>query len=72
MAPRKLVSRSPRALSETIFPHEKRKKKINGQISNQFFDTIGHFGQLMPARHPQFSRTRFPIKSSPPKKSVQG
>ena len=32
------------ALSETIFPSRKtQKRKINGQISNQFFDTIGHF-----------------------------
>jgi hypothetical protein len=63
------------ALSETIFPHE---NALNGQISNHFFDTIGHFFELSssaPAPHPQFSlQPRLlsdPIKSSA-KKSVQG
>lgn len=43
------------ALSETIFPHEIRKKKINGQISNQFFDTIGHSNQVIRQLGTQFS-----------------
>jgi len=73
MAPRELVSRFLSRFPRQFF---RTKNALNGQISNHFFDTIGHSCQLgtrnFPPSSPSSRTLSLPSIKSSEKKSVQG